>query len=186
MPFEEGIETEPSPGGPVRRRIRIFLANLDVALGWALKLSCKGCAHRLFTTARWLVPEAQRFIVLRTGSHDHDRRILKFAANLSSLLNQLVPLKVVAGALIVLALLGSLEFVMRATAIITQPLVGDSAFQLESQIEPAHATGMRSEAIPLPTRKPRSAYSVSNETGSIPRTKERMAQQKRARHKPRR
>jgi hypothetical protein len=183
MPFEE-IETEPSPGGPVRRRIRIFLANLAVALGWALKVSCQGCAHRLFTTARWLVPEAQRFLVLRTGSHDHHRRILKFAANLSSLLDQLVPLKVVAGALIVLALLGSLELVMRATAITTQPLVGDSTFQLESQS--AHATGMQSEAIPLPTRNPRSVYSVSNETGSIPRPKERMTQQKRARHKPRR
>jgi hypothetical protein len=183
MPFEESIETEPSPGGPVRRRIRIFLANLAVALGWALKLSCKGCAHRLFTTARWLVPEVQRFLVLRTGSHNHDQRILKFAANLSSLLNQLVPLKVVASALIVLALLGSLELVI--TAITTQPLVGGSVFQLESQIEPAHVTGMQSEAIPLPTRNPRGAYSVSNETGSIPPTKKRMAQQKRARHKPR-
>jgi hypothetical protein len=26
------------------------LANLAIALGWALKHSCKGCAHRLFTT----------------------------------------------------------------------------------------------------------------------------------------
>jgi hypothetical protein len=88
-----------------------------------------------------------------------------------------VPLKVVAGALIVLALLGSLELVMRATAITTQALVGDSTFQLEFQS--AHATGMQSEAIPLPTRNPRSVYSVSNETGSIPRPKERMTQQKR-------
>ena len=186
MPFEEDIETEPSPGGPVQRRFRTFLANLAVALGWALKRSCKGCAHRLFTIARWLVPEAQRFLVLRTDSHDHPRRILKFAVDLSTLLSQLVPLKVVAGALIVLALLGSLELVTRVTAVATQPLVGDSAFQLESQIEPAHATGMQSKAIPLPTRRPQGAYSVSNETGPIPPTKKRMAQQKRARHKPRR
>ena len=183
MPFEEDIGTELSPGGPVQRRFRAFLANLAVASGWALKRSCKGCAHRLFTTARWLVPEAQRFLVLRTGSHDRHGRISKFEADSSSLLSQTVPLKVVAGALIVLALLGSLELVI--TAIITQPLVGGSVFQLESQIEPAHVTGMQSEAIPLPTRNPRGAYSVSNETGSIPPTKKRMAQQKRARHKPR-
>jgi len=185
MPFEEDIETELSPGGPVQRRFRAFLANLAVALGWALKRSCKGCAHRLFTTARWLVPEAQRFLVLRTGSHDRHGRISKFEADSSSLLSQTVPLKVVAGALIVLAVVGSLELVTLATAITTQPLVGDSAFQLESQIEPAHTSGMQSEAIPLPTRNPRGAYSVSNETGSIPPTKKRMAQQKRARHKPR-
>ena len=186
MTLEEYIEAEPSPSGQLRRRFRIFLANLVVALGWAFKRSCKGCAHRLFTTARWLVPEAQRFLVLRTGSHDHHGRISKFEADSSSLLSQTVPLKVVAGALIVLALVGSLELVTLAATITTRPLVGDSAFQLKSQIEPAHATGMQSEAIPLPTRKPRGAYSVSNETGSIPRTKERMAQQKRARHKPRR
>jgi hypothetical protein len=109
MPFEEDIETELSPGGPVQRRFRTFLANLAVASGWALKRSCKGCAHRLFTTARWLVPEAQRFLVLRTGSRDHHGRISKFEADSSSLLSQTVPLKVVAGALIVLALVGSLE-----------------------------------------------------------------------------
>ena len=59
MTLEEYIEAEPSPSGQLRRRYRIFLANLAVALGWALKRSCKGCAHRLFATARWLVPEAE-------------------------------------------------------------------------------------------------------------------------------
>jgi hypothetical protein len=186
MPFEEDFETEPSPGGSLQRRFRTFLANLAVVLGWALRRSCKGCAHRLFATAKWLVPEAQRFLVLRTGSRDHHGRISKFGADLSSVLSQIAPLKVLAGALIVLALVGSLELVRRATAITSQSPVGNSAFQLESQIEPAHTPGMQSEAVPLPTRNPRSAYSVSNETGSIPRTKQRMAQQKRARHKPRR
>lgn len=38
---------------------RIVLANRLIALGWALK-GCKPCAHRLFSAARWLVPEARR------------------------------------------------------------------------------------------------------------------------------
>ena len=74
MPLEEDIQTETSPGQRARREFRLFLANLAIALGWALKHSCKGCAHRLFTTARWLVPEAQRFLVYGSGL-DHHRRI---------------------------------------------------------------------------------------------------------------
>ena len=166
------------------RRFRIFLANRAIDLGWALKGSCKPCAQRLFAIARWLVPEARRFLVLRTDSHDHHRRILGFAADLRTVLGQVAPVKVVAGALIVLTLLGSLEVVTRATAVTTQRLVRDSAFQLESQIEPAPAAGMQSEAIPLPTRNPQRAYSVSNETGSIPVTQKGVAQRKSARHKP--
>ena len=115
------------------RRFRIFLANLAIALGWALKGSCKACTYRLFATARWLVPEAERFLVLRTASHNHNRRIFKFAVDLDTLLSH-TPLRVAAGALIVLVILGSLDLVTRATAITTQPLVGDSAFQLQSQL----------------------------------------------------
>ncbi len=75
MPLEEDIETELSPGERARRQFRIFLANLAIALGWALKHSCKGCAHRLFTTARWLVPEAQRFLVCGSGLDNRHRRM---------------------------------------------------------------------------------------------------------------
>ena len=53
---------------------RIFLANQLIALGWALK-GCKPCEHRLFSTARWLVPEARRFLVQRTGPHTRNRRL---------------------------------------------------------------------------------------------------------------
>jgi hypothetical protein len=161
-------------------RFRIFLANLAIASGWVLKGSCEACAHWLFALARWLVPEAQRFLVLRTDSHDQHRRILKFAANLSTLSSQIVPLKVVAGALIVLALLGSLELVTRATAITAQSKLS------ELTQEPAPVSGMKSAVIPLPTRNPQGAYRISSETGSIPPTKKRIDQQKRARHKPRR
>jgi hypothetical protein len=74
MPFEEDIKAQPSSIGLVRRRCRIFLASLAVALCWALKHSCKGCAHSLFATAKRLAPEAERFLVLRTGSYSHQRR----------------------------------------------------------------------------------------------------------------
>jgi hypothetical protein len=182
------------------RRLRIFLANLAIALGWALKGSCKACAYRLFATARWLVPEAERFLVLRAASHNHYRRIFKFAVDLDTLLTHIQPLRVAAGALVVLVLLGSLDLVTRATAITTQLLVGDSAFQLESQLvsgvsvsklseptrEPAPVSKMQSEAIPLPTRKPQGAYRVSNETGAIPVTQKKVARPKSARYKPRR
>jgi hypothetical protein len=44
------------------RRVRTFVANRLVALGWALKGSCESCAHRLVAVARWLVPDAQRYL----------------------------------------------------------------------------------------------------------------------------
>lgn len=213
MPPEEDIEAEPNPIGEAplvtqrisdievsRRRLRIFLANRAIALGWALKGSCKVCAHRLFTTARWLVPEAQRFLVHRTGSHDRNRRIVEFAVDLGTLLSRIQPLGVAAGFLIVLVLLGSLHLATRATAIGTQPLVGNSAFQHESQIasgnkvssvskfseEPAPASGTQSETVPLPTRKPEGVYKVPNGKGAKAdeATQKRMAQQKSARPKP--
>ncbi len=55
-------------------RFRIFLPSRAIALAWELKGSCKGCAHSLLATAKWLVPEAERFLVLRTGSYSHQRR----------------------------------------------------------------------------------------------------------------
>jgi len=79
MQPEEDVEAEPNPIGVSlvterisdievsRRRLRIFLATRAIALGWALKGFCKPCAHRLLTTARWLVPEAQRFLLRRIG-----------------------------------------------------------------------------------------------------------------------
>jgi Protein of unknown function (DUF2511) len=75
MPFEEVIKAQPLPIGLVRRRFRMSLANLAIALGWALKHSCKRCAQRLFIIARWLAPQAERFFVLRTGSSHQRRRI---------------------------------------------------------------------------------------------------------------
>jgi hypothetical protein len=47
------------------RRIRIFIANRLVDLGWIMKGACEPCAQRLLAGARWLVPEAQRYLVLR-------------------------------------------------------------------------------------------------------------------------
>src|SRR4051794_11030860 len=102
MPPEEDIEAEPNPigGSPARdqrisytevsrRRLRIFLANRAIALGWALKGSCRPCSHQLFTTARWLVPEAQGFLVDRTGSHNRNRLIFEFAVHLGRLLGRI-------------------------------------------------------------------------------------------------
>ena len=106
----------------VSRRLRLFLANRLIALGWGLKGSCKPCAHRLFTTARWLVPEAQRFLIQRTVSQNRTRWTFEFAVVLRTLLRGMPP-RVVAGLLIVLALLGSLDLATRTRAIDTQPLV---------------------------------------------------------------
>jgi hypothetical protein len=179
------------------RRLRIFLANLAIALGWALKGSCKACAHRLFTTARWLVPEAERFLVYRTGLHNHHRHILEFAVGLGTLLSHVQTRRVVGGFLIVLVILGSLDLATRATAISTRPL---AAFQDESQIasenkvsvskfseptqKPAPVSGTQNERVPLPTRKPLSVYKVPNEKGANAATQGRVAQQKSARAKP--
>jgi hypothetical protein len=117
------------------------------------------------------------------------------------------PLGVVAGFLIVLVFLGSLDLVMRATATGTQPLVENSAFRHEPQIpseskivsaskssgpmkgfdlETASLSGAQIAPVPLPLRKPERVYKVPNGKGAKanPATKKRMAQQKRARPKP--
>ena len=162
----------------VSRRLRIFLANRTIALGWALKGSCKPCAHWLFTTARWLVPEVQRFLVQRTGSHNRNRRIFESAVHLGRLLSRIQP-RVVGGFLIVLAFVGSLDLAMRTTAIDTQPLVENSAFRHEPQIpsegkivsvskssepmqefvlETAPLSGAQIAPVPLPLRKPERVY----------------------------
>jgi hypothetical protein len=220
MPSEKDLEAEPNPiGGPPlvtqrisdievsRRRLRIFLANRAVALGWALKDSCKPCANRLFTTARWLVPEAQRFLVHRTGSHNRNRWIFGFAVDLGTLLSRMRPLGVVAGFLIVLVFLGSLDLVMRATATGTQPLVENLALQHESRtpsesktvsvskssepmqgfvLETGSLSGAQIAPVPLPLRKPERVYKVPSGKGAKanPTAQKRMAQQKRARPKP--
>ena len=75
----------------VSRWIRIFLANRAIALGWASK--ARGSrAHRLFTTARLLVPEAKRFLLHHTGSQN---RNFEFAVDLTRL-SRTPPLGVVA------------------------------------------------------------------------------------------
>ena len=146
------------------RRFRIFLANRAIALGWALKRSCKPCAHRLFTAARWLVPEARRYFVHRTGSHNSTPRILELAVDLGTLLSRIQPLRVAAGFLIVLVLLGSLDLAMRATAISTQPLAESSAFQpSENKVA---SVRKQSEIVPLPTRKPKGAYKIPSRKGA--------------------
>lgn len=168
---------------------RIFLANRAIALGWALKGSCKTLAHRLFATARWLVPEAERFLVLRT--HNCHRHVFKVAAE-----SYILPLRVAAGALIVLVLLGSLDLATRVTAISTQHLVSNSEAQHESQIASEDKVGVskfselksisgtalvsRTQPVPLPTRKPRGVYKLSNEKGA---NEKRVAQQKGTRAK---
>jgi hypothetical protein len=213
MPLEENIEAETKrlAGAPLatqrvsdievsRRRLRIFLANRAIALGWALKGSCKPCAHRLFTTARWLVPEAQRFLVHCTGSHNRTRRIFEW------LLSRIQP-RVVGGFLIVLAFVGLLDLAMRTTAMDTQPLVENSAFRHEPQIpseskivsvrksselmqgfvlETASLSGAQIAPVPLPLRKPERVYKVPNGKGAKANlaTQKRMAQQKGARPKP--
>ena len=184
----------------VSKRLRLFLANRLITLGWALKGSCKPCAHRLFTTARWLVPEAQRFRVHRTGSHNRNRRIFELAVHLSALLSRIQP-RVVGGFLILLAFVGLLDVAMRTTAIDTQPLVENSAFRHEPQIpseskivsvskssepmqgfvlETASLSGAQIAPVPLPLRKPERRKGAK----ANPATQKRMAQQKRAQPKP--
>ena len=191
MQPEEGIEAEPNPigGAPLvterisdievsSRRLRIFLANRAIALGWALKGSCKPCARRLFTTARWLVPEAQRFLVHRTGSHNRNGRNFEFAVHLGRLLSRIQP-RIVGGFLIVLAFVGSLDLALRTSATDTQPLVENSAFRHELQnpsetkivgvtkspepmqefvLETASLSGAQLAPVPLPLRKPERVY----------------------------
>ena len=59
-----------------------------------------------------IVPEAQRFLVHRTGSQHRHRRIFEFAADLDSLLSRIQP-HVVVGFLIVLAFGVMIFFVLR-------------------------------------------------------------------------
>ena len=148
------------------RRLRIFLANRVLALGWALKGACKPCAHRLFATARWLVPEAQRFLLQRISAKNRNQLLFEW------LLSRIHP-RIVAGLLIVLAFWGALNFALRTTATETAPLVDSSAYPQESQASPegivsvskssptqdsALETGSISAAqiapVPLPVRKP--------------------------------
>jgi hypothetical protein len=166
-------------GIEVSRRLRLFLANRLIALGWGLKGSCKPCAHRLFTTARWLVPEAQRFLIQRTVLPNRNRRTL-------------------------LAFLGSLDLATRTRAIDTQPLVENSAIPDEPQIpseskivskfpepmqefvsETASLPRTQIAPVPLPLRKPQVVYKVPNGKGAkgIRDTQKRMAHQKAVRQK---
>ena len=181
----------------VSRRLRLFLANRLIALGWGLKGSCKPCAHRLFTTARWLVPEAQRFLIQRTVSQNRTRWTFEFAVVLRTLLRGTPP-RVVAGLLIVLALLGSLDLATRTRAIDTQPLVElEPQIQLESKIvsvskslepiqefvsETASLPRAQIAPVPLPLRKPQVVPNGKGATG-VRDTQKKMAQQKAARQK---
>ena len=187
-----------------RRQLRIFLANRAIAVGWALKVFCKPCAHRLFTIARWLVPEVQRFLVQRTGSHNRNRRIVEFAVDLGALLSRIQPLGVVGGLVIVLVLLGSLDLALRASTTDTQPLVEISAFQHEPQVrsgsrvlsvskssetmqgfvsETGSISGGQIAPVPLPLRKPERVFKVLNGKGGNPAAQKRLAQQKRVQAK---
>ena len=129
----------------------MFLANRLIALGWALKGSCKPCAHRLFTTARWLVPEAQRFLIQRTVSHNRNRRTLEW------LLGRIQP-RVVGGLLIVLAFVGLLDLAMRATATDTHSPIENSSFQHEPLIirlkaRPSRCRDLSQKLLPSLERK---------------------------------
>ena len=185
--------TQRISGIEASRRLRLFLANRLIALSWVLKGFCKPCTHRLFTTARWLVPEAQRFLIQRTVSHNRNRRILEW------LLGRIQP-RVVGGLLIVLAFVGLLDLAMRATATDTNSPIENSSFQheplipSESKTEPMQGFGSETASlpraqiapVPLPLRKPEGVYKVPNGKGAkaIRATQKRMAQQKRARLKP--
>jgi hypothetical protein len=182
----------------------LFLANRLIGLGWGLKGFCKPCAQRLFTSARWLLPEAQRFLIQRTVSNNRNTRTLEFAVALPTLLG--IPSRVVAGLLIVLAFLGSLDLAMRTRAINTQPLAENPAIPHEPQIpsdinivsvnkspepmqefvsETASLPRAQIASVPLPLKKPAVVYKVPNGKGAkgIPNTQKRMAHQKAARQK---
>jgi hypothetical protein len=165
MPVNQSIEVS-------TRQLRIFLANQAIALGWALRGSCKASAHRLFACAKWLVPEAQRFLVHRTGSYNQYRRALKFAPDLSSLLHRIQPLRVAAGLLIVLVLLGSLDLVTRAT-VRKSPEVAQGPV-----LGPVPVPGTQRGAVPLPTRKPQVAYKAPKNKAAKAATQKGIAQRK--------
>jgi hypothetical protein len=134
----------------------MFLANRAFALGWSLKGSCKPCARRLFTTAKWLVPEAQRFLVHRSGLHNRNRRIFEFAVG--RLLSRIQP-RVVGGFLIVLAFVGSLDLAMRTTA---TPVSKSSEPTQGFVLETGSLSGAQIAPVPLPLRKPERVYKVPN------------------------
>jgi hypothetical protein len=196
MPFEADIEVPLVL--QVRRQLRVFLANRAIALGWVLKDFCKPFAHRLFTAARWLAPEARRFLVHRTGWRHRHRRIFEFTTDNSHLSR----LRLVVSFLIVLAFVVLLDFALRTTAADTQPVLEASAIGFESQIPSQRAAlsvskspmqGFVSETgslpraqiapVPLPMKKPKLVYKDPNGKKANPVTQKRMAQQKSARPK---
>ena len=196
MPFEADIEVPLVL--QVRRQLRVFLANRALALGWVLKDFCKPFAHRLFTAARWLAPEARRFLVHRTGWRHRHRRIFEFTTDNSHLSR----LRLVVSFLIVLAFVVLLDFALRTTAADTQPVLEASATGFESQIPSQRAAlsvskspmqGFVSETgslpraqiapVPLPMKKPKLVYKDPNGKKANPVTQKRMAQQKSARPK---
>jgi hypothetical protein len=203
MPFEADIEVplvlqRIRDIDVVRRQLRVFLANRAIALGWVLKDFCKPFAHRLFTAARWLAPEARRFLVHRTGWRHRHRRIFEFTTDNSHLSR----LRLVVSFLIVLAFVVLLDFALRTTAADTQPVLEASATGFESQIPSQRAAlsvskspmqGFVSETgslpraqiapVPLPMKKPKLVYKDPNGKKANPVTQKRMAQQKSARPK---
>ena len=180
-------------GIEVSRRIRIFLANLALAIGWTLKSACKPCAQTLFTTARWLVPEAQRFLVQGSGALNRNQLSFEW-------LRSRIQLRVVAHLLVALAFWGALNFVLKTTTNHTQPLLDNPALQEASQAspggnvvsvrkssqtqDPAWETGSISEAQPapvqLPHKKPARVSKVANGKGAkaIPAAQKRTAPEK--------
>ena len=170
--YMEGSESEQS-----WHRFRIFLANLAITLGWALKRSCKRCAHKLFATARWMVPEAERFLVLQLPSHIPNRCISDFMSDLAGFLNHTWPFRVAVGFITAVALLASIDLVARASAtgepalLIQSKMASENRVSVRTTTKAARAAAAQSEAVPLPTRKPQAA------------TRKRMAQQKSARQK---
>ena len=45
--------------------MHLYLALGLVELAWALRSFCKPCSQRLLAAARWLVPPAERYFVIR-------------------------------------------------------------------------------------------------------------------------
>jgi hypothetical protein len=99
---------------------------------------------------------------------------LKFAPDLSSLLHRIQSLRVAAGLLIVLVLLGSLDLVTRATVRKSPELAQGTIF------EPVPVSGTQLEAVPLPTRKPPVAHKIPKKKAANAATQKRMAQRKSA------
>jgi hypothetical protein len=83
-------------------------------------------------------------------------------------------LRVAAGLLIVLVLLGSLDFVTRATVRTSPELAQRTIF------EPVPVSETQLEAVPLPIRKPKVAYKIPKKNSAKAATQNRMAQRKNA------